>query len=46
MKLKRILSIVCFVAGASQALAKQYKQLTDVPTVYIRLARPNGAADK
>ena len=27
--------MICFVAGASQALAQQYKQLTDVPTVYI-----------
>ena len=35
MKLKNILSMICFVAGASQALAQQYKQLTDVPTVYI-----------
>ena len=35
MKTKLILSTLLFIAAASSALAQQYKQLTDVPTVYI-----------
>ena len=35
MNLKIILSTLLFIAAASPALAQQYKQLTDVPTVYI-----------
>jgi len=35
MNLKIILSTLLFIAAASSALAQQYKQLTDVPTVYI-----------
>ena len=35
MNLKLILSTLLFIAAASPALAQQYKQLTDVPTVYI-----------
>ena len=34
MKLKLLLSLLS-IAVAGQALAQQYKQLTDVPTVYI-----------
>ncbi|MBE6270716.1 MAG: hypothetical protein E7101_07170 [Prevotella ruminicola] len=35
MNLKLILSTLLFIAAASPAPAQQYKQLTDVPTVYI-----------
>ena len=35
MNLKIILSTLLFIAAASPALAQQYQQLTDVPTVYI-----------
>ncbi len=35
MNLKLILSTLLFIAAVSPALAQQYKQLTDVPTVYI-----------
>ena len=32
---KKLLSTLLFVAAASSVLAQQFKQLTDVPTVYI-----------
>lgn len=35
MKSQLILSVACFIAVASTALAQQYKQLTDLPTVYV-----------
>ena len=35
MKLKIVLSTLLFIAAVGSAPAQQYKQLTDVPTVYI-----------
>ena len=46
MNLKLILSTLLFIAAASPALAQQYKQLTDVPTVYIETENAQNITSK
>ena len=46
MNLKIILSTLLFIAAASPALAQQYKQLTDVPTVYIETENAQNITSK